>query len=396
MRQVRQVRVLVTGAGGPGTLNLSRSLLLMTPQPFIVAVDASPYYVHLALGHVRGLVPRASDRQAYLDRIRELCVEHRIDLIIPNNSLEIAVLAEVADALPARVFLPAPPVLETANSKWASYEVWRDAGVPVPETRLIGCPEDLEAAFPELSRGGESPVWVRGAGIPGKGIGVASLPCRTVAQGLEWVRYWDGFGGMIASEYLPGDNLTWMGLFDRGRLVTSQGRKRIAYVIPHVSPSGITGAPAISHTVSDPELNRLGELAVLTLDPAYHGVGFADFKGDAQNRPRVTELNAGRFGTTHFFYSAAGANFPETLVRLAMAWPVDVPLRDALAPDLYWIRTLDAGPVLTTREAIEAGQWPTFGAEGGLWPRVPQNMADFPMMGSPLWPPPADDAPGSR
>lgn len=387
---MEHARILVTGAGGPGTLNLSRSLLLMKPAPWILAVDASPYYIHLALAHERALVPRASDRAAYLDAIRALCAAHQIDLIIPNNSLEIAVLAEAAGTLPARLYLPAPPVLETANSKWASYQVWRDAGVPVPQTRLIGSPEDLEAAFPELSRGGESPVWVRGAGIPGKGIGVASLPCRTVAQGLEWVRYWDGFGGMIASELLPGDNLTWMGLFERGRLVTSQGRKRIAYVIPHVSPSGITGAPAISHTVRDPELNRLGELAVLTLDPRFHGVGFVDFKGDTDNRPRVTELNAGRFGTTHFFYSAAGANFPETLVRLAMGWPVDVPVRDALPADLYWIRTLDAGPVLTTREAIESGRWPVFGEAGGLWPRVPQNMADFPLDHSPLWPPPGE------
>lgn len=385
---MERTRILVTGAGGPGTVNLSRSLLMMDPAPWILAVDASPYYIHLGLGHERALVPRASDRDAYLDALAALCVEHRVDLIIPNNSLEIAVLAAAPERVPARLYLPAPAVLDTANSKWASHQVWRDAGVPVPETRLLETPEDIERVFPELSRGGQEAVWVRGAGIPGKGIGVASLPCRTPGQALEWVRYWDGFGGMIASELLPGDNLTWMGLFEHGRLVTSQGRKRIAYVIPHVSPSGITGAPAISHTVSDPELNRLGELAVLTLDPAYHGVGFVDFKGDRAGRPRVTELNAGRFGTTHFFYTAAGANFPETLVRLALGQPVDVPLRDALPPDLFWIRTLDAGPVLTTREAIEAGRWPRFDEAGGLWPRVPQNFGDFPPAASPMWPPP--------
>ena len=39
------------------------------------------------------------------------------------------------------------------------------------------------------------------------GIGVASLPCRTLEQAIQWVDYWQGWGGMIASEFLPGRNL---------------------------------------------------------------------------------------------------------------------------------------------------------------------------------------------
>lgn len=379
------LRVMVTGAGGPGAVNLCRSLLAMEPQPWILAVDASPYFVHLALGHRRALVPRCSEREAYLERIDALCRAHGVDFVLPNNSLEIAVLSEARADLPARVFLPKPRTLAAANSKWASWKVWSERGIAVPETHLLEDAADVRAAFEALQPEPETPVWVRGAGIPGKGIGVASLPCRTVEQALQWVDYWRGWGGMIASAYLPGDNLTWMGLFDRGRLITSQGRRRIAYVIPHVSPSGITGAPAISHTISDPEVNRLGEAAVRALDPDYHGVGFVDMKGDAEGRPRVTELNAGRFGTTHFFYTAAGANFPEMLLRTGLGEPLDVPTHDVLPPDLYWVRTLDAGPVLLTREAIDAGRFPAFEPGAGRWPRVPQNLADFPPAGSSLW-----------
>ena len=374
------LRILVTGAGGPGAVNLCRSLLMMVPQPTIIAADASAEYILLALGHLRVRVPRCSDREAYLQAVRALVAEHEIDLILPNNSLEIAVLGEAEGSLGARTMLPDLATLRTANSKWESYEVWRDAGIPVPETHLLTDPAGLDACFSSLQESGgdaEGRVWVRGAGIPGKGIGVASLPCRTVAQAHQWVDYWKGWRGMVASEYLPGDNLTWMGLFDRGELVMSQGRRRLEYVIPHVSPSGITGAPAISETVRDPELNRIGEAAVRALDPAYHGVGFVDLKGDHAGHPRVTELNAGRFGTTHFFYTAAGANFPEALVQLAMGQRPQVPKRDALEAGLTWIRTLDAGPVLTTREAIEGGDYPRLDA-GETWPRVPQKMGEFP------------------
>ena len=294
-------RILVTGAGGPGAVNLCRSLLSMRPQPFIVAADASEYYVYLALGHERARIPRASDEDAYIATLNRLIERHRIDFVFPNNSLEIRVLRAHQDRLAAPVFLPDLATLDTANSKWLSYQAFVKAGLPVPQTVLIEQVSDLRDSFELLRRTESDPVWVRGAGIPGKGIGVASLPCRSVAQAEQWVSYWEGWGQMAASEYLPGDNLTWMGLFNRGKLVTSQGRKRLAYVIPYVSPSGITGAPAISKTIHDAEVNRLGHAAVHAVDPRYHGVAFVDMKGDEEGRPRITEINAGRFGTTHYF-----------------------------------------------------------------------------------------------
>lgn len=347
-------RILVTGAGGPGAVNMTRSLLLADEPVFLVGCDASPYYLFLAETHVRALVPRCSEGEAYLAALNALIDEHGIQLVLPNSSLEAAVLSEHRGRLRAPVFLPPPATLATANDKWATWQLWQHAGLPLPHTVLLERPEDVARAFAEIHT---RPVWVRGAGIPGRGIGVASLPCRTVDQALGWVDYWQGWGGMTASEYLPGDNLTWIGLWKGGALVTSQGRRRLAYVIPHVSPSGITGAPAISHTVRRADLNELGEAAVKALDPTYDGVAFVDCKCDAEDRPRLTEVNAGRFGTTHHFYTAAGLNLPWLLVLLALGEPLppDLPRRDPLPADLYWIRTLDCGPALVDGASIAAG-----------------------------------------
>ena len=348
-------RILVTGAGGPGAVNMTRSLRMAEEPIYLVGCDASPYYLHLAETHARVLVPRCDDTEAYLAALARLVRGYAIDLILPNNSLEARVLAEHRERLAAPVFLPRVSMLDRANSKWDSYRLWRDAGFPVPRTVLLERREDVARAFEEM---GTNPVWIRGAGIPGKGIGVASLPCRTVEQAVGWVAYWEGWGGMTASEFLPGENLTWIGLWKDGRLVTSQGRKRVAYVIPHVSPSGITGAPAIAHTVRRSELNELGEKATLALDPAMNGVAFLDFKCDAEGAPRITEMNAGRFGTTHHFYTVAGLNLPWLLVKLALGEPLpeDLPRTDPLPADLYWIRTLDCGPVLVAGARIEAGE----------------------------------------
>lgn len=369
-------RIMVTGAGGPGAVNLCRSLLTINPRPWILAVDASEYYVHLALGHARAVVPRCDDMAAYIEAINTLVRQHRIDFILPNNSLEIRVLSAHREALEAPVFLPEVPALDISNSKWESYGCFKNADLPVPKTHLLASPQELDAVFDELQAESGGPVWVRGAGIPGRGVGVASLPCRTAAQAAQWIDYHNGWGGMIASEFLPGANLTWMGLFDRGELLVSQGRERHAYVIPHVSPSGITGAPAISETIHESIVNQTGHAAVLAVDPTYTGVAFVDLKGDFAGVPRITEINAGRFGTTHYFYSAAGANFPEYLLRHAAGETLDLPQTNVLPPGLIWIRTLDAGPVLTKRDALSEGSGLVLDADS-RWPNVPQTWHDF-------------------
>ncbi len=93
----------------------------------------------------------------------------------------------------------------------------------------------------------------------------------------------------------------------------------------------------------------IGEAAVRALDDRPNGVYFVDLKEDGAGRPCVTEINAGRCGTTVHFYTEAGFNFPWLLVALAagrdLAWLPRDPY-DVVPADLYWVRTLDCGPVL--------------------------------------------------
>jgi len=336
--------LLIPGAGGPGAVNMTRSLRLADGYK-LIGCDASPHYIHLAETDHKVRVPRCSDREAYLASIAQICDKYSVDLIVPNNSLEAHVLSAEKDRLHAPVFLPSVPTLDRANSKWLSYEVWSAAGLPVPQSWLIQTRDDVRDVFHACDA---RPIWIRGAGIPGKGIGGAALPARTVMQAEAWIDFYGGWGHMMASEYLPGANLTWIGLWRDGELITSQGRERLAYVIPHVSPSGITGAPAISKTVHREDLNTLGVSATRAIDPSMTGVCFLDFKCDSNGQPRLTEINAGRFGTTHHFYSVAGLNLPHMLVQLALGGlpQTPVPQFNPLAAGLTWIRTLDAGPVL--------------------------------------------------
>ena len=349
MKSVRSTKsILITGAGGPIGVNVTRSLRAAPEGLRLLGTDCDPYHLPLALTDTVHLIPPARQTEAYLDALCKLIKRQSIDLLLPTHPVEVRTLSvhrQTLQTAGATLFLPEHETILAAQDKWATNRCLAAAGIAVPRTFKIDREADLVACFDALQT---RPIWVRGSGVPGAGVGVASLPCRELVHASAWVDYWQGWGKFIASEYLPGRNLTWCGLFADNRLVACQSRERLAYVLPHVSPSGITGAPAVSKTIRDAELRQIGEQAVRQLcGERAHGVFFVDFKGNATNQPQVTEINAGRFGTTIHFYTEAGFNFPYLLVRLALG--EDAPLQpwvDPIAPETYWLRTLDCGPAL--------------------------------------------------
>jgi carbamoyl-phosphate synthase large subunit len=313
----------------------------------LVGTDANRWHLPLSVCHQTYLIPPARERSAYAVALGEIIAAEGVKVAIPTHPVEVRALAELRDAgLLAGIgtALPRKGVLETCDDKFATFERLGRSGIAVPRTLMLDRPGDIERAFDELG----DIVWIRGSGAPGLGIGGAALPCRDVGVGQAWVEHHRGWGRMSASEYLPGANLTWMGGFCRGRLVAAGTRERLEYVLPHVSPSGITGAPAVSRTIYKPAVAELGERAVRAVDPEPHGSYFVDMKTGGDGVPRITEINAGRCGTTVHFYTRAGYNFPWFLVRLARGETPEslAEPNQAVERDLYWVRTLDCGPVL--------------------------------------------------
>lgn len=346
--------VLVTGSGGPLGANVTRCLQHASDKLRLIGTEANRWHLPLSLCDRTYHIPYARDRAAYARALGVVIAREGVDVVIPTHPVEVRAVAEIAsndENLSEKIALPRVAVLDRCDDKVVTHGRLHDAGVPVPDTAILERPEDIDAVFARLGAAGAGsdapPVWVRGTGAPGLGIGGAALPCRDPAVARAWVEHHRGWGGMAASEYLPGANLTWMGCFADGVLIASGARERLEYVIAHVAPSGVTGAPAVSRTVRRPDLGDIGARAVHAVDDRPHGVYFVDFKEDRAGTPRVTEINAGRCGTTVVAYREAGCNFPWLLVQLARGdrvAPVEPPDR-AVESDVYWVRTLDCGPV---------------------------------------------------
>ncbi|HZO95741.1 MAG TPA: hypothetical protein VFB42_00060 [Gaiellaceae bacterium] len=343
-------RILVTGAGGPAGVNFVRSLRESGEPYHVVGADVSRFHLEWPDLDAAYEAPPCTD-PGYLDFLNALIEAEGIELVHPQPDVEVRFVSEHRDRIGARVFLPAPETIRVCQDKHASAALWARAGVHESASVLVEGRADLERAAAAFGL----PFWLRATHGAG---GIGSTPVESVEAAEHWIAYWRLRGRrwrFVAQELLPGANLAFTSLWDRGRLVCSQVRERIEYIYPYLAPSGVTGTPVLAVTRHRPDVNEIATRAVLALDAEATGVFCVDLKEDADGTPRPTEINCGRFFTTSHFFTAAGVNFPALYVALAFGEPVPaLPPYDVLEEGLHWIRHIDCPAVLRTEDELRA------------------------------------------
>jgi hypothetical protein len=340
--------VLVTGAGGAPATNFVRSLR-SAPEPFrLIGTDASPYHLARAEADRSYLVPSADD-PSLLQVLEHVIEAEGVEFAHAQNDAEVRFLSDNRERIAATTFLPAKETVVTCQDKLRSYEQWRSAGIKVPETMLVADDGVLRSAFDRF--GGT--IWLRATtGAGGRG----SLAARDYATARAWLDFHGGWGEFTASELLEPTSITWMSIWHEGRLVLAQGRKRLYWELSKISPSGITGATGAAVTASDPALDEIATKAVLAIDRTPHGLFGVDLTYDKEGVPNPTEINIGRFFTTHHFFTALGINMPYIFVKLGCGEDVAIPAQTLNpAPEgMVWIRSIDVEPVLTSENELAA------------------------------------------
>lgn len=346
-------RILVTGAGGSPSANFIRSLRSADEEYYIVGTDADKYYLQRAEVDARYLAPLASDPK-YIDFLNYIIEKENIEFVHAQNDVEVGFLSENREKLNAKTFFPAKETVKILQDKFESFKLWEKAGIKVPKTRLIeGRDTDLAALLEEM--GGS--MWIRA--ISGAG-GRGSLAVHDVKSAKNWLDFqekngsWDG--NFTVSELLEPETVTWMSLWKDGELVVAQGRKRLYWELSKISPSGVTGATGTGVTYSSEELDDIARRSVLAVDDKPDGLFGVDMAYDKNGVPNPTEINIGRFFTTHEFFTQAGLNMPEMFVKLG--YGEDVPKLEnntnPLPDDLVWVRGMDFEPVLSDMKTVEA------------------------------------------
>ena len=347
-------RILVTGAGGPATNSFVRSLQDINfevglRQYHIIGVDAGKYNVFRSEAHKTYLCPKATD-EAYIPFINMIIEREKIDFIHSQPEIELYELSKHRDELNCKHFMPPHNIVEILRNKWNSYSLWREAGITVPYARFIVDEESLQRAF-ELFKDG---IWLRETvGAAGKG----SLSRPTYEQALAHINARDGWGKTMAAEHLTDKTITWQSIWNEGRLVVAQGRRRLYWEFANRAQSGVTGLTGTGVTVNNPELDGLAIKCIHAIDKEPHGIFSVDFTFDWDGVPNPTEINIGKFFTTHHFLTRTGCNMPDIFVKLAFGeYEFEKPSLNPCKEDMYWIRGIDTLPKLVSRAQVDTVQ----------------------------------------
>jgi len=344
-------RIQVGGAGGAPSNNVIRSLRESGRGDYIIGQSSVPPDLFLADCDEVHAVPPALSAE-YPEALLGLLERTRPDLLHAQNDFDVRAISRLRDeisALGVGLFLPDASTIEICVDKFRSYEIWAANGVPVPETRLIRTPEDLDGALDDLG----PTVWLR-ATEGGGGNGAIPTDSRALAH--AWIDRNDGWGRFSAARVLTPDSITWQSIWYEGELVVAQTRRRLGWAFSSRAPAGVTGITHVAVTAADDRVDDIAERAIRSIDPAPHGLFGVDMTLDDTGTPNLTEINIGRFFTTIYFFTKAGLNMPLIYRDLALDGrrPALERVRNPLPVGQVWVRGMDVEPRLVDLERLAA------------------------------------------
>ncbi len=336
-------RVLIIGAGSAAGENLIRSLSAGDPALVLVGCNEDQFVLRRSIAKALYLVPSPRSRE-FIGALRRLIDDIGIDLIVPTNDAHVRALSDGRSRLRSRVFLPPPAVIELCQDKVRSIAELRRCGIPAPETYPL---TGLRSIRPIFDRLGGPPLWCRPrTGTCARGGAAVASP----DQARSWIELWRSMQGIpvrsfTLSKYLPGREILCQSLWDGGRLVLVNTFERLAYFGVDNIPSGVTSLSSLAKTVAAPAAVEVCCRAVRAVAPEASGAFSIDVKEDAEGRPHVTEINAGRlFMAMTAFDRVLKHNTALTYIRLALGERVELGEEYDAVDGYYMTRDLDTDP----------------------------------------------------
>lgn len=343
-------KIQVGGAGGAPANNFIKSLRKSGRNDYLIGTSCVPSDLFLADVEEKYVVPPALDKD-YPASILRLLQKVRPEFIHLQHDFEVRAISrlrEQIESLGVKFFLPDQNTIENCVDKGKSYEIWHAAGVKVPKSILLKDKNDLKLAFRHF---GEK-IWIRATEGGG---GQGALPVEQFEFAKIWIDRFNGWGNFTAAECLTPNSVTWLSIWYEGELVVAQTRRRRSWNFGNRTLSGITGITGVGETYSHPDVDQVALDSILSIDKTPHGIFAVDMTYDQAGWPNPTEINIGRFFTTHYFFTCAGLNMPEIYCNIALEnkFPTLEKKINPLPDGLIWIRGMDVEPVLTNIEKLK-------------------------------------------
>lgn len=147
---MRDLTVLVSAAGAPGTAALVRALRGNGERRLrLVGTDMSEAAIGGRLCDAFHVVPPGWE-PGFADRVLELCEHEAVDVVLPQSSFDLPALAAARERFEAVVMVSSPEAIARANDKAATSAMLDAIGVEAPAWRRARGAEAVVQAAAEL------------------------------------------------------------------------------------------------------------------------------------------------------------------------------------------------------------------------------------------------------
>jgi carbamoyl-phosphate synthase large subunit len=336
MTLLRPIRVFITGAGAPGAPGIIKSLRIVGERKISVlgadANTANSVGSGLLDKVFRIPYPESAD---FIDKVLEICISEKIDVIIPLVTRELLVFASnkpLFEKAGIKVSVSDPEPLQIANNKHLLMRFCRDNNIPVPSFRLVKSVEEFRKAAESLGYPDEKicfkpPVsnGLRGFRIiddsQDRLFSIMNEKPNNIYIGYEEFlsvcRSSEFFPDLLVMEYLPGEEYSVDVVVNNGRFFSAIPRSR-----DHIK----MGISFVGTTVEDREIIKYSKLVVEGLK--LNGNIGLQLKRDKHGVPRILESNP-RVQGTIVLCTAAGENMVYEAVKLCLG-------EKPVEPEISW------------------------------------------------------------
>jgi carbamoylphosphate synthase large subunit len=152
---VKELTILVTASGSPGTAALLRALRENGERGVrIVGTDMAELAIGRQLSDAFHVVPPGSD-PGFADALISICERESVDVVLPQSTYDLPGLAAAKERFPCEVLVSSVEAVRRSNDKAETYALLDAIGGPGPAWRRARGGGAVEAAARELGYPGE-------------------------------------------------------------------------------------------------------------------------------------------------------------------------------------------------------------------------------------------------
>jgi hypothetical protein len=346
--------LLLTSAGGVGSNSLVETLKSqLKADYYIIGTHYDPLELVKSDIDKVFVVPKASDKKAYIKAHIDIIEKFSVDAVIVNSDVEVEVFSRYKDEISCRIIIPSEEIVSFVQDKFKLNRLLDESGYNAILNISINDKNSIQDAVSELRLREGDKFWIRTRRGSGS-LGASWF--YTAEQAEKWVSLWGELRGIPSNEYivspfLPGRDFCVVTVWDKGKVVLGKIIERIKYLAGNVTLSGMDSSPCMSITVDDVE--PIDE-SINVINAVYkkfkekpHGYYQTDIKCSSEGVPYVTEINIGRFPMINSHFDRVGKYSPlEVYMNLLFEKNFRHPdtIYD-LDPDKYILLSVDS-PVL--------------------------------------------------